>query len=259
MTTRHPVSDSTTHSKLDTINTSVTGSTIPEGWIVVHKFGRSDLVDNGSIMTMCDFLAKDTLYTYPPAGGLAMTLQSAVAGDIDLTYSIEGLAADGSIQSLECITNGADGTTPVACGTWRRVFRMTNITLGESPSAGAVSMKNGGITYAQAAAAFQQSMMALYTVPLGYTGYICGWTFNVPSTKTISASGWARLVGGTFTQKTAASGLVGTHLNETVCNLERPGFGYEFPELADMEVRGISSNAAQTLEVDFHVVLVPNA
>ncbi len=246
-----------TEAKQDDLIAAIGGTGLPAGWIVVHKFGRSSVIDSGSLMTVCDFLAKDTLYTYPPDSGLVMTLQSDDALDTSLTYSLQGLAVDGSIQDLEVTTNAADGTTPVAAGTWRRIWRMLNITTGESPSLGDVTVENGGTIYCQAAAAYQQSMMALYTVPAGYTGYICAWTFNAPSGRVISGSGWARLHNGTFTQKTAASGIEDDHMRVHVADLDKPWFGYTFPALADMEVRAVSTRSGQEFEVDFHVVLVP--
>ena len=53
------------------------------------------------------------------------------------------------------------------------------------------------------------------------------------------------------------SGLKGRDLDLPVTPLHKPEYGYMFAALTDIEVRALSTANSQTLETEFHIVLVP--
>ena len=108
-------------------------------------------------------------------------ISSDAADDIDGTgaqkITIQGLDANWLPKSLEVDMNGTSETT--VASTFIRVFRafVTQAGSGEV-NAGDITLSIGGITVAKISADMGQTLMAVYTVPAGFTAYITQWSFS---------------------------------------------------------------------------------
>ena len=97
-----------------------------------------------------------------------MTVTSASGGtDNGVKITVQGLDANYNEQSVEVTLAGAGTATTTE--TFIRVFRA--FVSGSTAPAGTISITNGGTTYAYINGD-NQTLMALWTVPAGYTGYI---------------------------------------------------------------------------------------
>lgn len=130
----------------------------------VFKYGYNPLIVNVN-ETVWDV---GGLYAYP-ASAVAMTATSASgATDAGVTGVIFGLDADYNEVQEAFTLNGSGAYTTTQ--TFLRVYR-AYIT-GSGAPAGNINIANDGTTYARITAGENQTLMAVYTVPAGYTMYI---------------------------------------------------------------------------------------
>jgi hypothetical protein len=106
-------------------------------------------------------------YTYP-SSAVTMTLAGS-AGDT-ASILISGLDANYSQISEILVLNGATGVTSV--NQYFRINNMSVVTGSATNPSGAVTLTNGGVTYAKINASVGSSQMSIYTVPAGYTYFI---------------------------------------------------------------------------------------
>jgi hypothetical protein len=186
----------------------VTGSSL------VHKFGEApDFDTSDGVVTIWDGAddgnINQMVYQYSSSADID-SISSSDAGDSVNIY-IEGLDASGNIVTQTATLNG---TTRVALGTsLQRVYRMYNS--GSTDLAGHVyCYVNGAITdgvpdvattvRAVIQGAYNQTLMAVYTVPTGYTAYLRDWYAGVGGAKKTSNYTiylYARPSGGVFQLK----------------------------------------------------------
>ena len=153
------------------------------GYSMVNKFGYNSSIGSGSFETIWE-----TGNNYPWQS-TAVTVDVVsddtnddVAGTGARTLKIQGL--DGSYNFAE-ETVDMDGTTTVTTTqTFLRVFRMSVETAGTSGN----NIGNISVTYtggsdvaATITAGNGQTLMTLYTIPAGYTGYLL--SMNISSGK----------------------------------------------------------------------------
>ena len=153
------------------------------GHSMVNKFGYNPTIGSGSFETIWE-----TGNSYPWQS-TAVTVDVVsddtnddVAGTGARTLRIQGL--DGSYNFAEETVN-MDGTTTVTTTqTFLRVFRMSVETVGSSGNNEGditVTYTGGSDVAATITVGNGQTLMALYTIPAGYTGYLL--TLNVSSGK----------------------------------------------------------------------------
>jgi len=198
------------------------------------------------------------LYAYP-ASALAMTIVSSSANDAAAgtgarTVTVIGLNAS-YVEITQTIT--LNGTTAVNIPTALiRVYRVFVVTAGSgNTAAGTLTIANAGTTYAQITLGDNQTLMAVYTVPAGYTLYM---TAGSVSAGTANASQFitARLVqrqlGGVFRDVAKLTLQVGTASFDGVVVPLR------FPEKTDIEIRAIATNNNNAIGGTFSGYLVAN-
>lgn len=215
----------------------------------IEKFGRNTAVASGGTETIWD---GSSLYSYPASATITHVISGEAADTMDV--EVQGLDANFNLVTQEATLNG---TTQVALSTALiRVFRVK--ILGGSDPAGAISVTDTGQsnTYAQVTAGTNQTNMAVYTIPNGYTGYLVGWYASIlRATGTNAAVAdvdlFRRTTGGVF-RSTQPVGIQNTGGNY---------WQYRFPcplELAaktDVEVRATPSANAD-MSAGFTVILV---
>ena len=166
---------------------------------MIQKFGQNSDLNSTSYEDIWDGGGD---YPYPADDTAPITkLVSTVAGDTE-PIEVQGLDVDGNLV-LQTITLTGDTAVALTTPLWR-VFRLKN--QGSSDLVGDVTVTNdaGDVTYAKIAIGNNQTLMALYTIPAGKTGFLLSGTNNLSdATRAVGVSGRLamRPYGGVFQLK----------------------------------------------------------
>ena len=180
------------------------------------------------------------LYVYP-SSAVAMTIASASGATANgVIITISGLDSDYNEQS-ETVTLAGSGTATTA-KSFIRVNR--GFVAGSQAPVGVITVANGGVTYAYINGD-NQTLMAVWTVPAGYEGFITQLDVTV-LTEQNNKFGNIRLVtrepGGVFRTQEAFSVEQGP--------IQLPySIPVRIPEKTDIEYRAIASGSQADLRV----------
>ena len=162
---------------------------LPAGQAHINKFGYTGNDVNGTT-TIWDGNGTTPSYPYPTAGVVSVTSTSG----IDSGEEVEVQGLDGEYNQVsEAINVGATGTT-----TFSRVFRARKV---DASNAGTVSVDIGGSLAAQILPANGQTLMAVYTIPAGFTGYLLKFQGSSDKSTAVQFKLFARPTGGAFNLK----------------------------------------------------------
>jgi hypothetical protein len=205
----------------------------------VFKFGFNPDV-NGTEETIWD------------VGGMTVTTDAGTpATDNGVKVFVQGLDGDCNEVSEEVTLAGAGTATTTQ--TFFRVFRA--YVSGSQEPTGNLNITNGGTTYARITLGENQTLMALWTVPAGYTGFLdhvniaTGTTF---ANQYVTAQIVQRQLGGVFRammKQTLGSGGVADFLIR---------YPISVSEKTDVEVRAISSGSNNLISANFSMVYIKN-
>ena len=201
-----PYISQTQYGKYEDFNLQVARGQI-QGHKTLFKFGNNP-DSNGALETVW---SHSSLYVYPPSA-IAMKVSSTSANDAASgtgaqTIRVEGLNATYNEVS-ELVT--LNGQTPVlTTNVFIRVFRSFVVTAGNTnTAAGTIYIGDGAVTagvpatiYAEIQFGENQTLMALWTVPAGYTLYISRTSFSAASNNAaqyVLGKLMARPFGGVF-------------------------------------------------------------
>jgi hypothetical protein len=231
----------------------------------IYKFGNNPQV-------------ADSLETIWPQGGLYSYLSAATvlkvsssstddtsAGTGARTVELFGLDGDYNEISEVVTLNGQ-----TAVNTTQSYLRINRMIVRSAGSGGA----NAGIIYAGTGTVTSgvpaniyatingdgsnQTLMALWTIPAGYTGYLMqydvsnGTSSNTPAVCTLFLV--ARPYGEVFQTKDIKSLTTGMHIENTLI------IPVEFAEKTDIEVRAVSSSNSVTFDISaaFEMLYIKN-
>jgi hypothetical protein len=144
----------------------------------VNKFGRNPDVDNG---VSTDIWDDATPIWVPPTAARVHAITSGDAADTAAgagaqAVEVQGLDANWRMQTENVELAGAGSTNTV--GSYIRIFRMNVIRVGANGVATAnitaTAAVDGTVT-ASITTPNNQTLMAIYTVPLGCTAYVTGY------------------------------------------------------------------------------------
>jgi len=139
-----------------------------DGLDYINKFGAVPAMSQNESGTVWDI--DDTNYPWSSfASASTLTVDRASASDADKQVYIEGLDANyHPINEIVTLTNATGNATTQS---FIRVYRafMTN---GSADNVGNIDIKVSTTVVARITAGKSQTMMAIYTVPAGHTGYI---------------------------------------------------------------------------------------
>ena len=215
------------------INTDIDVSTSPE-----------DLWDGGGT------------YQYPTVNE-GLYCYSSNENDTTTSVIVEGLVEEGGDWKLKNVEVTLEGTTPVSLGLFIRVFRARIssetqptgnilITLGNS---GATTPDNS-ILRAQITQGRNSTLMAMYSVPTGYTAFMYRLFGSVSKNKDAEMSWDIRKFGGVF----YTTAIVGLYEESKQFEL-----GFEkVPEKSDIKVSAVTENNGTEARDSFHFLLVDN-
>lgn len=219
---------------------------VARGLITEHKslfkYGNNPDV-NGTLETIW---SHSTPYVYPTAA-IQMKVSSTSANDTAAgtgahTVLVAGLDADYN-EISEVVT--LNGQTPVlTTASFIRVFRAYVVTAGSAnTAAGTIYIGDGTVTagvpatvYAEITLGENQTLMAMWTVPAGYTLYVYRGTFTAASNNVsqyILGKFMFRPFGGVFRNAADAT----ANSNVIAYDFEIP---LAIPEKSDIEARAIA-------------------
>ena len=242
---------------------------VARGQIAFHKnifkFGFNPDIDD-SLETIW---AQGGLYTYLSTATTLYISSSSIADDAAgtgaRTATVSGLDANYDEVSVTVDLDGQNGVQLGDASNWIRVNRITVNTAGSgdqnagvlyvgteaSPSSGVPSNK-----YATVAIGDNQTLMALWTVPRGYSAYLKQTDITVnteANNKFGNISVVTRAFGGVFQIKDKFSIQNASHHQDYA-------FPLKFEEKTDIEVRAIgsSSNANIAVSAGLDIVYIQN-
>lgn len=149
----------------------------------VNKFGENpDSAVNGTE----DVWDGGGTYVFPTTADITHIRQAVdQAAMRGATIQVQGLDTDWALTLQDVVLDATDSTTPVALTTaLKRVFRMkvqANVVTTQN-----IELRNvgGGTTYAIIRAGYNQTLMAIYTVPAGKTAYMTQYYADNTTTTT---------------------------------------------------------------------------
>ena len=231
----------------------------------IFKFGFNNDIDN----TLETVWSQGGLYTYLSSASTLYISSSSTADDVTgtgaRTVTVIGLDANYDEASVTVDMDGQNGVQLGDASNWARVFRVLVETAGTggqnagvlyvgteaSPTLGVPTNK-----YATVPIGDNQSLMALWTVPRGYTAYLLQTDVTLATTqnnKYATVSLVARPSGGVFNVK-----------DRFVKSESSVHQGYEVPlkflEKTDLEFRAVgdSSTADIAISAGMDIVYIQN-
>lgn len=171
------------------------------------------------------------------------------------TVQVEGLDADYNIKSVSVTLNG---TTEVAIsGTWIRINRAFVTLSGTGGTAAGtihVQSSGGGVIYATLGIG-NQTQMAAYTVPAGYTLYLDDVSFTA-ALGILAKNVTVKFVLRNFGTNTFRTGIIETVQSNSLL----VPFPYPFAilEKTDVECRAFSDTTNVEVSASFQGVLIKN-
>ena len=205
------------------------------------------------------------LYVYPAAATVMKVSSSSTndtsAGTGARTVVISGLDADYQEISETISLNGQ--TAVNTTNSYLRVYRGRVTSAGSgATNAGTIYVGTGVVTsgvpatsYAQIKPGEGQTLMALLTIPAGFTGYLQQGTISTgteQANKYLTARLKVRPFGEIFQTKalvTLANEFIGFDF----------GVALAIPEKSDIEARAVSSSGENAVAVTFSLILEKNA
>jgi len=258
-----------------TISDNSNGLSIAQGNVsgvtFIHKFGTApDWDDGDGTVTIWDGANDTTIaqYVYQYSTSANITQISSTDAADTMNVEIQGL---NSTYGLTTLTTSLNGQTPVTMSTsFLRVFRMKNI--GSTDIAGNVYATTSTATFtnglpdassdvrAMITNGNNQTLMAVYTIPAGKTGYMRDWyasSAGANRNTNYVIDLFARKDGEVFQlkHKSAISDNANSYLQH---KYEEPEI---FTEKTDIELRATITDSpitAASVSGGFDIVLVDN-
>jgi len=225
------------------------------GHTSVHKFSSNFDIDVAS--------APETIWsqggTYPWSALTSAQIlycKSSNIADASGTMTIQGLDANFAPLTEDVVLDATDPTTTAVATTnaFIRVFRI--IYTSSTINAGNITLHtvNGsGTVVAQVPANYGSTLMGVYTIPAGYTGYLMGMSVTASSSDDAQFAVFIREEGQAFRVVHVADVYQNTYKYEFQTPLR-------FPAKTDVDFRAIAVYSDNTrLSANFDIMLVDDA
>ena len=221
-----------------------------KGTSYVHKFGAVPSMSTNTTGTVWDI--GDTVYPWSAwATAGTITIDRADAGDANKQITVVGLDSDYNALTETITLTSATGNA--STNSFIRVFRA--FVVDGTTNVGLISIKRNGTTVAAITAGKGQTLMAVYTIPAGYTGFLMKGT--------CSAQAGADATGDMFVRYFGQSSFRVGH------SFEVAGTGgqylYEFatpiniPAKSDIDVRVATRSNNGRYTAAFDIVLIKDS
>jgi len=231
---------------------------LPAGFGEIHKFGAVPAMSQNTNGTIWD--ENDTIYPWSTIGA-GSTLgvkvvepnnENNTSTDLDGdTVEIEGLDVNFNVITETVTISGATGTTT---NTFYRVYRAIYANTADIANSKRILIQVGSTTVAKILDGIGQTLMSVYTIPAGKTGYL----MRLDVTASGTATGSFKL----FVKEFPSTNFVVKHIAEVngvggPYQLEYP-IPQSFPAKSDLDARmhTLSNNGRYTCTFD--ILLVDN-
>jgi len=231
----------------------------------VYKFGNNAAVANVTETIW----QQGGLYSYLSAASV-LKVSSSSANDTSAgtgARTVELFGLDGDYNEINEVVTLNGQTAVNTTQSYLRINRMVVRSAGSGGyNAGIIYAGTGTVTTGVPANIYatingdgtNQTLMALWTVPAGYTGYLMqydvsnGTTSNTPAVCKMTLV--ARPYGEVFQSKDVKSLTTGMHIENTLI------VPVKFTEKTDIEVRAVSSSASVTFDISaaFEIIYIKN-
>lgn len=168
--------------------------------LAVDKFGYNSAIGN-SFETVWD---GSNTYTWIETATTLNVVAEAGATDNGVMVVVEGLDADYNIQ-VETVTLGDDSAGGTS--TTKKFYRVHRAyVIGTQDPTDDITIEGQDDTvYAQITFPYNQTLMAVYTVPQGYTAYLLSMHLSIEKNKDVVAKLMTRNPANTFNTKAIVS------------------------------------------------------
>lgn len=183
------------------------------------------------------------VYAYP-SSAVVMTATSASGSD-DNGVEVTIIGLDTNYESLSETVTLAGAGTATTTGEFLRVFRA--FVSGSQATTDDIAVQNTGVTYAAIQEEYQQTLMAVYTIPKGKRGYLVAANISMEKEKEVEALLKVRVEGGVFRTK----GLIATFATPFQRVWQIPPV---FDEKTDIEIRA-KAGATTAISAGFEILL----
>lgn len=224
----------------------------------VNKFGRNEEIASGATEEIWD---GSTAYTFPTTASI-----THIKADVDsatmqgMVVNVQGLDTNWALTVQTATLDGTDATTEVALTTaLRRVFRMYVLDSSVADQAISIGPTGFATTQAKITAGYNQTQMAIYTVPAGKTAYLTKYyaTLNpaaakVPTSMQVNmwkrdnVNGYAPQLQHTVGLDIDASSMIERHMEPYI----------SFGEKTDIWITGTTVGSSADISAGFDLYLV---
>lgn len=214
-----------------------------KGTSFVHKFGAVPTMSTNTTGTVWD--VNDTLYPWSTWNGASTLTIAANSTENGKTVTMYGLDADyNAIDETVTISGGAATTTK----SFLRIFR----AFCSAQNTNHIDIKISSTTVARITAGLAQTLMAVYTVPAGYTGYLMQGTMSAQAGADATGNMFVRYFGQT-SFRIGHSFEVSGGGGQYIYNFPIP---LPIPEKSDIDVRIITRSNNGRYTAAFDMILV---
>ena len=220
-----------------------------KGASFIHKFGAVPSLSTNTTGTVWD--KNDTVYPWASwATAGIINVDSSSASDINKSITVVGLDANYN-QISETITLTTQ-TNNNSSNSFIRIFRAF-VSDGET-NVGQISVQRDTTDVAIITAGYGQTLMAVYTVPAGYTGYLYKGTCSAQSGADGTGNMFVRYFGQSsfrIGHSFEVSGAGGQYVYDF-------SFPIPIPEKSDIDVRITTRSNNGRYTAAFDLLLVQN-
>lgn len=215
----------------------------------IHKFGAVPQLSINTTGTIWD--VNDTLYPWSAfATPGVLTIPAVAAGDNGDKVKVFGLDDNYNLINEE-FTLSSSGTV-TGTKTFARVYRA--YYYDDTTNAGIINIQRGGTTVARITAGKAQTLMSVYTVPAGYTGYLMQGVASIKYGGDATIDMFVRYYGETSFRIGHSGEVAGTGMP----------YQYKFavpiriPEKSDIDVRASVRSNNSRVTAAFDIILIDN-
>jgi hypothetical protein len=221
----------------------------------IHKFGAVPSLSGGTTGTIWD--VNDTKYPWS-AFDNATTLQinTTTANDqvstLDSGKSVTIIGLDSNFNEISETLTISGSTAGPSTNQYKRIYRaytsadnLTRIKIKTTSTSTEVCRIGIGLA---------QTLMAIYTVPAGYTGYIDEGTCTIQAGGDATLNFYARY-GGTGAFRIGHSAEISGTGGPYIKNFTIP---LAFPEKSDLDVRATCRSNNSRITASFDIILIKN-
>jgi hypothetical protein len=221
-----------------------------DGHKSVHKFGAVNAMSQNQSGSIWDI--DDTNYPWNSFNSAStLDIPAVNSSDSGKTVTIIGLDANYNEQTESVVVSSS--TTSTTTNSFIRVYRA--FIEDGTTNVGDILIQVSAVTVCKITAGKGQTLMAIYTVPAGYTGYLMKGTASCQAGADATVNMFVRYFGQDsfrIGHSLEVSGTGGQYVYDFSCPVK-------IPEKSDIDVRGTMRSNNARLTAAFDLILQSNS